>query len=175
MALNGPQDTAAEAIKVYQSGDFLKAAQLFGQAAENYKSNGNLLDEAEMKNNQSVAYLQAGDAQNSYSAAAGTAAVFFKGGDFRRQGMALGNEAAALAALNRFDEASESYRSAAAALETAGEDQLRATVMQALAGIQLRKGKIMDALLTMRMGLSGVKEPSLKQKILLNLLKIRSS
>lgn len=175
MDLTNPKDEAENAIKVYQSGDFLKAAQLFGQAAENYQAAGNYLDEAEMKNNQSVAYLQAGDAQNSFDAAAGTEKVFFEGGDFRRQGMALGNEAAALSALNRNDEAMSRYQTAADALEAAGEDQLRADVMQALAGIQLRKGKIMDALLTMRVGLSGVKNPSVKQKLLLNLLKIRPS
>jgi tetratricopeptide (TPR) repeat protein len=165
---------AANAIRVYQEGDYQNAAHLFGEVASLYQVQGNDLDAAEMMNNQSVALLQDGDAQGSFDAAHGTAQVFLANGDFRRQGMALGNEASALTALGRIDEAAESYRLAAEALETAGEDQLRASVMQALAGIQLRKGKILEALLSMQLGLAGLKQPTFKQKILRGLLRLRA-
>ena len=165
---------STNALQVYQTGDFKNAARLFGEAATVFLSQGNQLDAAEMKNNQSVALLQAGDARGSYDVAHGTAQVFLEGGDFRRQGMAFGNEAAALNALGRLDEAVVSYRLAADALEKAGEDQLRASSMQALAGIQLRKGKYLDALFSMQIGLAGLKHPSLKQKILLLLLRFRT-
>jgi hypothetical protein len=46
--------------------------------------------------------------------------------------------------------------------------------MMAIAGIKLRKFKIMEALLAMHIGLSGVKHPTLKQKILLAMLKFRA-
>lgn len=165
---------AADAVRVYQEGDFENAARLFGEAASAFQAQGNGLDAAEMKNNQSVAFLQCGSAQASYDAALGTAEVFSAGGDHRREGMACGNLATALVALGRMDEAASAYRLAADALEKAGEDQLRASVMQALAGIQLRKGKIMEALLSMQIGLSGVKHPTLKQKILRGLLRFRT-
>ena len=174
MAITEVKDLAADAIRVYQEGEYENAARLFGEAASAFQAQGELLDAAEMKNNQSVALLQAGDAQGSFDSAHGTAQVFFASGDFRRQGMAFGNEATALTSLGRLDEAMQSYRLSAEALEKAGEDQLRATVMQALAGIQLRKGKIMDALLSMQIGLAGVKQPSLKQKILRGMLRFRA-
>jgi len=85
--------------------------------------------------------------------------------------MAYGNEATALVALGRLDDAVPGYRSAASALEKAGEDQLRASVMQALAGVYLRRGKVMDAMLAMKMGLAGVIRPTFKQKILRALLR----
>jgi hypothetical protein len=88
--------------------------------------------------------------------------------------MARSNEATALETSGRLDEAVQKYRQAADDLEKAGEDQLRATVMMAVAGIKLRKWKIMEALLSMYVGLSGVKKPTLKQKILLRLLKLRA-
>jgi hypothetical protein len=44
----------------------------------------------------------------------------------------------------------------------------------AVAGIKLRKWKIMEALLAMHIGLSGVKQPTLKQKILLSMLKLKA-
>jgi tetratricopeptide (TPR) repeat protein len=174
MATQDPKTLAANAAKVYQEGDFENAARLFGEAATAFQAENNALDAAEMKNNQSVAYLQSGDAGASFEAAHGTAEIFFAAGDFRRTGMARSNEATALETSGRLDEAVQKYRQAADDLEKAGEDQLRATVMMAVAGIKLRKWKIMEALLSMYVGLSGVKKPTLKQKILLRLLKLRA-
>ena len=174
MAASDVKDLTANALQVYQTGDYKNAARLFGEAASVFLAQGNALDAAEMKNNQSVALLQAGDARGSYDAAYGTAQVFLVSEDFRRQGMAFGNEAAALSALGRLDEAVTNYRLAADALEKAGEDQLRASSMQALAGVQLRKGKYLEALFSMQIGLAGLKQPTLKQKILLILLRFRT-
>jgi hypothetical protein len=169
-----PKTLAANAAKVYQEGDFENAARLFGEAASAFQAENNVLDAAEMKNNQSVAFLQSGDAKASFDAAHGTAEIFLAAGDLRRTGMARSNEATALETSGRLDEAIQTYRLAADDLEKAGEDQLRASVMQAVAGMQLRKGKIMEALLSMHIGLTGVKQPTLKQKILLSLLKFRT-
>jgi tetratricopeptide (TPR) repeat protein len=165
---------SANATRLYQEGDFENAARLFGEAASAFQAQGSAPDAAEMKNNQSVAFLQSGNPQASLDAALGTPEVFFAAGDFRRQGMAFGNQATALVALGRLDEAANCYRLAADALEKSGEDQMRASVMQALAGIQLRKGKVMDALLSMQVGLAGVKHPTLKQKILRGMLRFRT-
>ena len=174
MANQDPKTLAANATKVYQEGDFDNAARLFGEAASAFQAENNALDAAEMKNNQSVAFIQSGDAQASYEAAHGTAEIFLAAGDLRRTGMARSNEATALEASGRLDEAVQLYRQAADDLDKAGEDQLRASVMQAVAGIQLRKGKIMEALLAMHIGLSGVKQPTLKQKILRSMLKFKA-
>jgi tetratricopeptide (TPR) repeat protein len=172
MANQDPKTLAADATKLYQEGDFENAARLFGEAASAFQADDNALDAAEMKNNQSVAFLQSGNAQASFDAAHGTAEIFLAAGDLRRTGMARSNEATALESVGRRDEAIQIYRQAADDLEKAGEDQLRASVMQAVAGIQLRKWKIMEALLAMRVGLMGVKQPTLKQKIMLRLLKM---
>src|SRR5512133_667640 len=146
MATQDPKTLAANATKMYQEGDFENAARQFGEAASAFEAENNALDAAEMKNNQSVAFLQSGDAAASYEAAHGTAQTFQDAGDFRRTGMARSNEATALETMGRNDEAVELYRQAADDLEKAGEDQLRATVMMAVAGIKLRKFKIMEAL-----------------------------
>jgi tetratricopeptide (TPR) repeat protein len=174
MATQDPKTLAATATKMYQEGDFENAARLFGEAASAFQAQNNALDAAELKNNQSVAFLQSGDAKASYDAACGTSEIFRVAGDMRRAGMARSNEATALEAMGRKDEAVELYRQAAGDLEKAGEDQLRASVMMAVAGIKLRKFKIMEALLAMYIGLSGVKQPTLKQKIMLMMLKFRA-
>lgn len=167
------KDLAANALKTYQEGEFIKAAELFGEAAANFQTLGSDLDAAEMKNNQSVALLQAGNAQGAFDAAHDTAQVFSGSGDYRRQGMALGNEASALNSLGRHDEAVDCYQRAAEALEKAGEDQLRANVMQAMAVIQLRRGQVMKALLSLQIGLGGVKNPTFRQTIMRALLRFR--
>ena len=166
------QNPSAEAVQAYQEGDFVNAARLFGDAASLLSADGKKTDAAEMKNNQSVAFAQCGNAQAALDAVHGTDQIFAEAGDFRRQGLALSNEATALEALKRFAEALGFYRSAADALEKANEDQARAAVMQAVAGIQLRQGKVLEALLSMRIGLAGVKTPTLKQKILRGMLRL---
>jgi hypothetical protein len=168
-----PKALAADAVRAYQEGNFENAARLFGEAASAFSAAENALEAAEMKNNQSVAFLQARNAKAAFEAARGTASVFANAMDARREGMAFGNEAAALQALARANEAYETFRLAAEAFQRAGEDQLRAAVMQAMAGIELKQGKFMQALLTMQLGLAGVKQPTFKQKVLLFLLRFR--
>ena len=99
---------------------------------------------AEMRNNISVALLQAGKPQESLAAALDTDQVFADAKDIKRQGMALGNQAAALEALNRYDEAIEKYDLAAQLFDQAGEGDLRALVMKSSAAIKLKTGKVTD-------------------------------
>jgi hypothetical protein len=84
--------------------------------------------------------------------------------------MALANKAAALHALKRKEEAVEFYTKSAAILEQAGEPELRADVYQALAGLEVSRGKMVDAVTAMQSGLMGVEKPTLKQRILKKLL-----
>lgn len=169
-----PKSLADQANQVYQEGDFESAARLFGEAASVFKTAGNELEAAEMRNNQSVACLQANDAKSALEAAAGTAEIFAAAGDPHRQAIAFGNEASALQALGRLDAAIAKYRQSAEAFRAAGEDQLRASVMQAVAGIQLRRGKILPALIDLQDGLADVKHPTLKQKFMRTLLRFRT-
>jgi ATP/maltotriose-dependent transcriptional regulator MalT len=168
-----PKSLSENADGVYQEGDFENAARLYGEAASAFQAQGNLVTAAEMKNNQSVSFLQAGNAQAAYDAAAGTSEVFATAADPRRQGIALANEATALEAWKRIDEALEKYLQSADAFKQADEDQLRASVLQAVAWITLRRGKLFEALNYLRSSVENLKNPTLKQKITRGLLKLR--
>lgn len=168
-----PKFLSEKADSIYAEGDFQSAARLYGEAASAFQALGNGLNAAEMKNNQSVALLQAGEAQLALEAAAETAQVFSAAGDVRRQGIALANEATPLEALGQLDQAVEKYRQSAEAFKQAGEDQLRASVMQAVAGIHLRRGKVFEALGDLRVGLADVKNPTFTQKVMKGLLRLR--
>ena len=73
-----------------------RAAELFHQAAQAYILGRNGLLAAEMKNNASVAHLQAGDPQKALDAALDTDKVFEAAKDIKRWATAVGNQAAAL-------------------------------------------------------------------------------
>ncbi len=170
--VTSPQKLVAQGKSAYKNGDYLAAAQAFQSARQAYESAGEALDAAETANNCSVAYLQAGEAEAALKAVEGTEEIFAQAGDLRRQGMAAGNRAAALEALERLEEAAQAYQLSADLLEQAGEDQLRANVMQSLSGLQFRNGRHLEALASMKAGVDGVQKPSPRQRFLKRLLNI---
>jgi tetratricopeptide (TPR) repeat protein len=158
------------AKRTYQEGNYLQAAREFAEAASLYASAGDAIRSAEMKNNQSVALLLGGEALAALEAAEGTEQIFADSEDFRRQGMALANQASALQVLKRLKDSTEYYQRAGVALEKAGEGDLRAEVMQQLSMLYLRRFKFYDAIITLQSGLAGVKNPNQKQRLMKKIL-----
>jgi tetratricopeptide (TPR) repeat protein len=161
-----PDQLAEQGKQAFRNRKFAEAIQLFGQAASEYQSANNNLMAAEMRNNASVALLQEGKAKESLVAAMGTDQVFAAAGDGKRQGMALGNQAAALEALNRYEEAVEKYDLAAQLFDQAGEGDLRALVMKSSAAVKLKSGKVTASAFKMMGSLEAKEHPSLFERIL---------
>jgi hypothetical protein len=80
--------------------------------------------------------------------------------------MALGNQAAALEALNRYEEAVEKYDLAAQLFDQAGEGDLRALVMKSSAAVKLKSGKVTASAFKMMGSLEAKEHPSLFERIL---------
>jgi tetratricopeptide (TPR) repeat protein len=133
----------------FEAGRYESAADAFRLAAQSYAEADDRLNAAEQLNNLSVTLLKLHRPQEALSEAAGTDEVFAAGGDIRRQGLALNNQAAALQDLRREDEALAAYERAAQLLGEAGEGELRAIVLRAAAAMQLRRGKITESGLKM--------------------------
>ncbi len=157
-------DLSKKAWQAYHSRDYSAAALAFSETAAAFKAAGDNLNFAEMKNNQSVALLRSKQASAALEATRGTEAVFAEMGDFRRQGIALANQASALEAMKRKDEAVECYHRAADAFEKADEGNLRAQIMQLLSFHYLRQFKFYDAAISLQSGLAGVKNPTARQR-----------
>jgi tetratricopeptide (TPR) repeat protein len=172
MEIKDLEELTSEAKEAYQHGEYRKAAQLYETAVSGYRTQSKFLMAAEMANNQSVALLQAGEAQAALEAVSATDEVFKEAGDYVKQAMAVGNRAAALEALNRLEEAEAAYQFCADLLKAAGETDLRAHVMQSLSAIQIRQGKQLEGITSMQAGLLGLERPSLRQRILKKLLDI---
>jgi tetratricopeptide (TPR) repeat protein len=172
MDIIDPEKLAEEGKKAYQRGKYSEASEKFQLAATGYQAQNNHLLVAEMKNNLSVALLQAGNAQAALEAVTGTEEVFKQAEDEVKQAMAIGNRAAALEVLKHLDEAEVAYQQSATLLKSNGETELYAHVMKSLSALQIRKGKQIEGIVNMKAGLEGIENPTLKQRILKKLLKL---
>lgn len=169
-----PELLVEQGKQAFAAKDFDRAASLFTEAASAYQALDDPLNAAEMKNNMSVALLQAGKAKAAYEAAAGTEEVFARAGDVEREAMAFGNQGAALEALKKLDPALEAYERSAALFAEAGETEMRSIVLQSAAAIKLRRGKMMDSALSMIGSVESTKKPTLLQRLLKFLIRLRS-
>lgn len=168
-----PQQLAEEGKRAFASGNYAEAARLFEEAARGFALAQDELNAAEMNNNRSVSLLKDNQPQPALDAAAGADRVFEAHADAKRQGMSLGNQAAALEALKRYDEAVKLYERAAELFEQAGEKELRALVVKSVAACRLKQGKVSDAGMEMLGALGAVEKPSLFQRILRFFLRLR--
>lgn len=168
-----PEYLTKQGKQAFEAKEFDRAASLFTEAASAYQALDDTLNAAEMKNNLSVALLQAGKAKEAYEAAAGTDEIFAQAGEVERQAMAFGNQGAALEALKQLEPALEAYERSAALFAEAGETEMRSIVLQSAAAIKLRRGKMMDSALSMIGSVESTKKPTLLQRLLRFLIRIR--
>jgi tetratricopeptide (TPR) repeat protein len=150
----------------FNDSEFDEAAEAFRQAAEAYALAKEDALAAEMKNNLSVALLQADKPQEALSAALNTDKVFESVKDVKKQAMAFGNQAAALEALKRYDEAVAAYERSAELFAQINEGDLRALVMKSAAAIKLKTGKITESAFKMMGSLDAKDNPSFFERIL---------
>jgi tetratricopeptide (TPR) repeat protein len=167
-----PLTLAEQGNKAYAQENYLAAAELFLQAAQTYASAKDELNAAEMKNNQSVALLQAGKAKEALQAADGTEEIFHKAGDIKRQGIAVSNRAAALEGMKKWKEALAEYDRAASLFEQAGEGDMHSVVRKAAANINLKRGRIVDSQMDVYDSLRLVEKPSFTQRFMKFLMRI---
>lgn len=161
-----PGMLASQGKQEYDNQNYQAAADLFLQAAQAYTAVRDLLNAAEMKNNQSVALLKAGRANEALQATEGTEAVFEQAGDRKRQGMAISNRAAALEELGQWEAALAEYDRAATLFEEAGEGDMHSMVRKAAANIHLKRGRFVDSQMDVYDSLRLVKKPTLVQRIM---------
>jgi tetratricopeptide (TPR) repeat protein len=161
-----PATLAEKGKRMFAEKKFGEAAELFKQASQIHTDGNNKPLAAEMQNNLSVALLQSGKPQEALDAALGTDEYFASINDVTKQAMALGNQAAALEALNRLEEAIQKYERSAELFGLAGEGDMRAMVMKSAAAIKLKTGKVTDSAFKMMGALEAKDNPSIFERIL---------
>jgi tetratricopeptide (TPR) repeat protein len=168
-----PARLAEEGKRLFERRQYEQAADLFRQAAEGFTLGRAGLLAAEMKNNLSVALLQAGKPQQALDAALGTDELFAGAQDVKRQAMAIGNQAAALEALHQWEDAISAYERSAELFAQAGEGDLQAMVMKSGAALKLKTGRISESAFKMMGALEAKQKPSLFERILRFFLRIK--
>ncbi len=164
------QKTTEEGFEAFKAGRFTEAAHSFGLAATWYAEQGDLAMQAEMANNQSVAFLKANLPEEALRTAMGTDQIFANQNDRRREGIALANQAAAMEALGNLDRSTHLYRRSAEQLKQAGETQLRIISLQLLSTAHFRQGHFWEALGVKRQVLEEKETLSVPERILKKLL-----
>lgn len=161
-----PTQLADKGKQAFANKRYADAAEYFRQAAEAFSLGRANLLAAEMRNNMSVALLQVGNAAEALEAALDTDQIFEGAQDVKRQAMALGNQAAALEGLHRYDEAIEKYERSADLFAKANDGDMRSLVMKSAAALKLKTGKITESAFKM-MGAVDVKEnPTLFERLM---------
>lgn len=161
-----PAQLADKGKQAFANKRYDDAAEYFRQAAEGFSLGRANLLAAEMRNNMSVALLQAGNAAGALEAALETDQVFAGAQDVKRQAMALGNQAAALEGLQRYEEAIEKYERSADLFAKVNDGDMRSLVMKSAAALKLKTGKITESAFKM-MGAVDVKEnPTLFERFM---------
>jgi len=168
-----PHQWETEGKRAFASGRYAEAADAFREASRGFTLGRDGLHAAESDNNLSVSLLKANQPQKALDAASGTDKTFEAAGDVKKQAMAFGNQAAALDALKRTEQALNLYDRAASLFADAGEGDLRSLVLQSAAAIRLKQGKLTDTAMDMLGSLSAVEKPSLTQRFLKFLLRFK--
>lgn len=166
-----PAQLAAKGKQAFASKRFDDAAEYFQQAAEGYALGRAGLLAAEMRNNMSVALLQAGKPAEALEAALDTDKVFEGAKDVHKQAMAFGNQASALEGLHRYDEAIEKYERSAELFALANDGDMRSLVMKSAAALKLKTGKITDSAFKMIGAFDVKKNPTFFERIMKFLLR----
>jgi len=169
-----PHEFAEEGKRAFAAGHYAEAARAFEEASRGFALGGDALNAAEQDNNRSVSRLKDKQPGPALEAAAGTDKIFEAAGDTRRQAMALGNQAAALEALKRFEEAIPLYERSAQLFDQTGEREMRSLVLKSVAAIRLKQGKLNQAGMDMLGSLGAAEKPTLLQRILKFLLRFKS-
>ena len=168
-----PTGLAEEGKRLYEHSQYDWAAELFRRAADAYTLEGANLLAAEMSNNRSVSLLQAGKPREALEAAGGTDEIFAAASDRKRQAMAIGNQAAALDALHRPDEALEAYARAETLFAELGEGDMLALVKKSMAAIRLKRGDVLQSALKMVGSVEARSKPSLFDRLLRFLMRFK--
>jgi tetratricopeptide (TPR) repeat protein len=168
---SSPWQLENQAIAAFREGRLEDAIDGFAAARQSFLAKGNLEKEAEMASNLSVALLQADQPQKALEAIKDVPTVFIDLGDMDRAALAYGNLGSALEACGDHDLAEVAYRHAMDLFANLGDTEQHNYTLQALSRLQLRRGKPLEAVSTMQIGLDDQKNPNLLNRLLRRLLR----
>lgn len=168
------QETKEEGMRLFHEGLYDEAAAKFEHAREMFAAAGDEIEKAETINNLGVVYRRQDKWDEAIAALEEAKATFAKLGDRNREAQALGNLGGLYADKDERDKAKACLREAADAFAELGDKEHQGETLLAL-GVQLWKtGDRSGGLATYEAGLQMLPRPTVKQKTMRNLLRMRN-
>ena len=168
------QELKEEGMRLFHEGLYDEAIVTFEQAREVFAAEEDEIEVAEVVNNLGVVYRLQDKWDEAIAALEDARATFAKLGDRNREAQTLGNLGGLYADKNERDKAKESLRQAADIFAELGDEERQGETLLAL-GVQLWKtGDRSGGLATYEAGLQILPKPTVKQKTVRNLLRMRN-
>jgi tetratricopeptide (TPR) repeat protein len=168
------QKVKEEGMRLFHEGLYDEAIAKFEEAREMFAAEGNEVEEAETVNNLGVVYRRQDRWEEAIAALEEAKASFAKLDDRSREAQTLGNLGGLYADKNEREKAKECLREAADAFAELGDREHQGETLLAL-GVQLWKtGDRSGGLATYETGLQILPKPTIRQKTVRNLLRVRN-
>ncbi len=162
-----------QGIQQFRQQDYEQAADTFRQAIAQYEADGVGDMAAEMQVNLGLALHMLSRHEAALEQMNMAHAVFAQLNDTSRTAQVLGNMARVYAKMGNTEQAITNYREASARFMELGDEENYGQTVMAIADLQLRSGKAMQAAATYEVGLEYVKQPNARQRLMKRLLSMR--
>ncbi len=170
-------DTADElmeqGIKLFQDGLLDEALVAFQKAKEKYEEEGDMAMVGEMQNNLGVVYRTLGRNDQAIEAFNAAGEIFEEMEDANRSAQVLGNLGGLYANSGQIDEAMQCYREAIDTFRDLGDEERYSQTLMALGELQFRSGLRVEGMTTYEMGVQGIENPSMTQRVIKGLIGLR--
>lgn len=173
MTENTPQQHQEEGVKLFRQKAYEEAMKQFHQAQTGFEAAGQADMAAEMAVNIGLVHRSLGENQQALDAMEVALHTFEMQNDRLRTAMVLGNMGGTFAAMGDREQAHACYRRAADAFQELGEKKLHGETLIAMAGLQVKEGKLGAGAATYEVGLSELDGLNASQKVLKGLIGIR--
>ncbi|NDJ53762.1 MAG: tetratricopeptide repeat protein [Chloroflexi bacterium] len=171
--MSDPEALKEEGLRLFQEGARPEALSKFQQALTAFESADDHLGAAEMLNNIGVVHRVEGRTKEAAEALEKSRLAFQQAGDRNREAQALGNLAPLYISMEEHDKAFETYTDAAAIFEEIGENDLAGETLIAQGLHQFNQGNRMVGIGLYEKGLTHLSQPTMQQKMLRSMLKLR--
>lgn len=164
----------SKGTRLFEKGNYQEAADVFTEAVQAYRSEGNEGLVAEMQVNVGMSKRELEQYEDAIKEMQASLAYFEEHGPQIRKAQTLGNMALAYAKLDDTEQAQTMYREAGAIFREIGEDEQYGETVLALADMYFRAGDMMLAAATYEVGLDYIKNLNHRQKMMRQLTMLRA-
>jgi tetratricopeptide (TPR) repeat protein len=168
------KELKAEGKRLYEEGLYEESITKYEQAREAFLAEENEVEAAEMVNNLGVLYRLQHDWDDALAALEEARSIFVGLGDRSREAQTLGNMSAVYAGLGKREKARECLRQAADVFAELGDKERQSEVLLELGTQMWKAGDRQAGLATYESGLQMTPKPTIKQKTLRGLLRMRN-